>query len=53
MVGCGLDGCPAGGSPGSDPILYPGSYSDWSRAGLPVVIGPEPGEPPAGQPASG
>jgi thiosulfate/3-mercaptopyruvate sulfurtransferase len=28
-----------------DPILYPGSYSDWTRAGLPVVIGPEPGEP--------
>ena len=36
-----------------DPILYPGSYSDWSRAGLPVAIGPEPGEPPTGQPASG
>ncbi len=36
-----------------DPILYPGSYSDWSRAGLPVAIGPEPGEPPAGQPTSG
>ncbi len=35
-----------------DPILYPGSYSDWSRAGLPVAIGPEPGEPPAGHPAS-
>ena len=29
-----------------DPILYPGSYSDWSRAGLPVAIGPEPGAPP-------
>ncbi|MGZ8437275.1 MAG: sulfurtransferase [Candidatus Limnocylindrales bacterium] len=26
-----------------DPILYPGSYSDWSRAGLPVATGPEPG----------
>ena len=26
-----------------DPILYPGSYSDWSRAGLPVAVGPEPG----------
>ena len=36
-----------------DPILYPGSYSDWSRAGLPVAVGPEPGEPPAGQPTSG
>jgi thiosulfate/3-mercaptopyruvate sulfurtransferase len=29
-----------------DPILYPGSYSDWSRAGLPVAVGPEPGDPP-------
>jgi len=30
----------------SDPILYVGSYSDWSRAGEPVAVGPEPGEPP-------
>lgn len=30
-----------------DPILYPGSYSDWSRAGLPVAVGPEPGPVPA------
>jgi thiosulfate/3-mercaptopyruvate sulfurtransferase len=30
-----------------DPILYPGSYSDWSRAGLPVATGDEPGEVPA------
>lgn len=30
-----------------DPILYPGSYSDWSRAGLPVEVGPEPGAVPA------
>lgn len=29
------------------PILYPGSYSDWSTAGEPVAIGPEPGGPPA------
>jgi len=29
-----------------DPILYPGSYSDWSRAGWPVVVGPDPGDPP-------
>jgi thiosulfate/3-mercaptopyruvate sulfurtransferase len=29
-----------------DPLLYPGSYSDWSRAGMPVAIGPEPGAPP-------
>jgi thiosulfate/3-mercaptopyruvate sulfurtransferase len=25
-----------------DPLLYPGSYSDWSRAGLPVTSGEEP-----------
>ena len=30
-----------------DPILYVGSYSDWSRSGEPVVTGSEPGEPPA------
>lgn len=29
------------------PILYPGSYSDWSTAGGPVATGPEPGSPPA------
>jgi thiosulfate/3-mercaptopyruvate sulfurtransferase len=29
-----------------DPILYPGSYSDWSTAGEPVATGPEPGAPP-------
>lgn len=28
-----------------DPILYVGSYSDWSRSGEPVATGPEPGEP--------
>lgn len=27
------------------PLLYPGSYSDWSRNGLPVATGPEPGSP--------
>lgn len=31
-----------------DPILYPGSYSDWSRSGMPVAVGPEPGDVPAG-----
>ncbi|HEX2756124.1 MAG TPA: sulfurtransferase [Candidatus Limnocylindrales bacterium] len=31
-----------------DPILYVGSYSDWSRSGEPVVTGPEPGDPPQG-----
>jgi thiosulfate/3-mercaptopyruvate sulfurtransferase len=29
-----------------DPILYPGSYSDWSRAGLPVAVGADPGAVP-------
>lgn len=29
-----------------DPILYVGSYSDWSRSGEPVATGPEPGPPP-------
>ena len=29
-----------------DPILYPGSYSDWTRAGLPVNTGPGPGDVP-------
>ena len=29
-----------------DPILYPGSYSDWSRSGLPVATGDEPGDVP-------
>ena len=26
-----------------DPLLYPGSYSDWSRSGMPVATGDEPG----------
>lgn len=29
-----------------DPLLYPGSYSDWSRTGLPVATGDEPGGVP-------
>ena len=29
-----------------DPILYVGSYSDWSRSGEPVVSGAEPGPAP-------
>jgi thiosulfate/3-mercaptopyruvate sulfurtransferase len=29
-----------------DPILYVGSYSDWSRSGEQVATGPEPGDPP-------
>ncbi len=30
-----------------DPILYVGSYSDWSRSGEPIATGDDPGEPPA------
>jgi thiosulfate/3-mercaptopyruvate sulfurtransferase len=30
-----------------DPILYVGSYSDWSRSGEPIATGPEPGSPPS------
>jgi thiosulfate/3-mercaptopyruvate sulfurtransferase len=29
-----------------DPILYVGSYSDWSRSGYPVATGHDPGQPP-------
>jgi thiosulfate/3-mercaptopyruvate sulfurtransferase len=29
-----------------DPLLYPGSWSDWSTAGYPAATGPEPGAPP-------
>jgi thiosulfate/3-mercaptopyruvate sulfurtransferase len=29
-----------------DPILYPGSYSDWSASGEPVAAGPNPGQLP-------
>jgi len=31
-----------------DPLLYPGSYSDWTRSGMPIVVGSEPGDVPAG-----
>jgi thiosulfate/3-mercaptopyruvate sulfurtransferase len=31
-----------------DPLLYPGSFSDWSRSGRPVAVGPEPGTPVEG-----
>jgi thiosulfate/3-mercaptopyruvate sulfurtransferase len=30
-----------------DPILYVGSYSDWSRSGYPIATGAESGAPPA------
>ena len=36
-----------------DPILYPGSFSDWSTAGYPVATGPEPGKLPAARAGSG
>jgi thiosulfate/3-mercaptopyruvate sulfurtransferase len=29
-----------------DPLLYEGSYSDWSRSGMPVATGDEPGSMP-------
>jgi thiosulfate/3-mercaptopyruvate sulfurtransferase len=29
----------------AEPLLYVGSFSDWSRSGMPVATGPEPGEP--------
>jgi thiosulfate/3-mercaptopyruvate sulfurtransferase len=29
-----------------DPLLYVGSYSDWSRSGYPIATGAEPGAPP-------
>ncbi|MFH1474547.1 MAG: sulfurtransferase [Chloroflexota bacterium] len=29
-----------------DPLLYPGSYSDWSLSGMPVSTGDVPGDPP-------
>jgi thiosulfate/3-mercaptopyruvate sulfurtransferase len=31
-----------------DPLLYPGSYSDWTRSDMPIAIGSEPGQVPAG-----
>lgn len=34
-----------------DPLLYGGSYSDWSRAGLPVATGHDPGSVPDELPA--
>jgi thiosulfate/3-mercaptopyruvate sulfurtransferase len=29
-----------------DPLLYPGSYSDWSRSEMSIAVGPEPGAVP-------
>jgi thiosulfate/3-mercaptopyruvate sulfurtransferase len=36
-----------------DPLLYVGSYSDWSRSGEPVLTGPDPGDPPDPAPTRG
>lgn len=33
-----------------DPLLYVGSWSDWSAAGYPVAVGEAPGEAPGSQP---
>ena len=30
-----------------DPLLYPGSYSDWTQSGMPIATGDAQGEPPA------
>jgi len=30
----------------ADPLLYPGSYSDWTRSGMPVARGDQPGAMP-------
>ncbi len=29
-----------------DPLLYPGSYSDWTQSGMPIATGDEPGTSP-------
>ena len=29
-----------------EPMLYPGSWSDWSSSGMPIAVGSEPGEVP-------
>jgi thiosulfate/3-mercaptopyruvate sulfurtransferase len=31
-----------------DPLLYPGSYSDWAGTGMPIATGDEPGVIPSG-----
>jgi thiosulfate/3-mercaptopyruvate sulfurtransferase len=30
----------------ADPLLFPGSYSDWTQSGMPIATGAEPGDPP-------
>ena len=29
-----------------DPLLYPGSYSDWTQSGMSIATGADPGDPP-------
>ena len=36
-----------------DPILYPGSWSDWSRSGYPAATGAAPGSPELARPDAG
>ena len=36
-----------------DPILYAGSYSDWSSARMPIAVGPDPGDPSVDGPTGG
>ena len=36
-----------------DPLVYPGSYSDWTRSGMPIATGAEPGEPPTARMSHG
>ncbi|MFL5670598.1 MAG: sulfurtransferase, partial [Chloroflexota bacterium] len=31
----------------AEPVLYPGSYSDWTQSGFDIATGPEPGEAPS------
>jgi len=35
-----------------DPLLYPGSYSDWTQSGMPIATGDAPGDPPGDPPVS-
>ncbi|HEY5496376.1 MAG TPA: rhodanese-like domain-containing protein [Candidatus Limnocylindrales bacterium] len=46
-------GAGGGGAAGlPDPLLYPGSYSDWTQSGMPFATGDAPGDPPGDPPVS-